>query len=744
MPDSKAPSVLPASPIPGSVYDIPPDGSLGLLALGAAGVQAWRAKRAEVAGQPAPVVPVPEKHRRKPHRFRRHPHVNRRKRLAKRVLLIGWDAADWKVISPMVDAGLMPNLAQFIAEGTIGNLATLDPPLSPLLWTSIATGMTADKHGVLGFTQPDLENGRIRPVLGSTRKVKALWNILNQEGFRSHVVGWWPSHPAEPIDGVYVSNFYHRATAKYGAAWPLMEGAIHPPELAETLAALRVHPAELTGAHLLPFVPQAAQIEAIEDEKERSRERKRLFSVAKIIAETASVHAAATWALENEPWDFMAVYYDAIDHFGHGFMKFHPPRRDHIPEKLYERYKGVVTAGYRYHDMLLGRLLQMVGPETTVILISDHGFHPDHLRPTGIPKEPSGPAIEHRKLGVIAMRGPGIRRDDRIYGASLLDIAPTVLTLFGLPVGQDMAGHVLANAFTSPPKPDTIPTWEDVPGASGQLPQTGAGDPWAEQAMMEQLIGLGYIEPPGEDAQKAIEKSVRESRYYLARIYTSTGRSHLALPLLEALYAQAPDQRRYALRLAQCYRDMGHLADCRRVVEAIIANEKERFPALDLLEGTLLLAEEKPEEALVCLKRAEKADPQRPDLHQRIGSAYLQLKQWALAEDAYHKALEIDPESAIAYHGIARAYMGQGRFEEAVDAALTSVGLVYFQPVTHYHLGEALIRLGMIERAVEAFSVAVAQFPDMRIAHRRLAEIYEEHLDEPILAERHRQLASPG
>jgi tetratricopeptide (TPR) repeat protein len=519
-----------------------------------------------------------------------------------------------------------------------------------------------------------------------------------------------------------------------------MDGAIHPPELGDVLAALRVHPAELTGAHILPFVPRAPDIEVLEGEKVRQRERRRLGRVAKIIAEAATVHAAATWAMEHEPWDFMAVYYDAIDHFSHGFMKFHPPRRDHIPESLYERYRGVVTAGYRYHDMLLGRLLRLAGPETTVILVSDHGFHPDHLRPTGIPKEPAGPAVEHRSLGVIAMRGSGIRCDDRIYGANLLDIAPTVLTLFGLPVGRDMDGRVLVNAFESPPEPEIIPSWETVEGRSGKLPEAGANDPWTEQVVMDQLVALGYVEPPGEDAQKGIERSVRESRFYLARVYATTGRPHEALPLLASLYEQAPDQRRYALRLAQCYRDLDRVADCRRVVEAIITREPTRFPALDLLEGTLLLAEGNPHEAIRCLKRAEASDPQRPDLHQRIGSAYLQLGKWRLAYEAYHQALIIDSESAIGYHGLARACLGMGRFEEAADAALTSVGLVYFQPVAHYHLGEALLQLGRVDRAVEAFRVALAQAPGMRVAHQRLAELYDDYLDEPMLAERHRQI----
>lgn len=95
----------------------------------------------------------------------------------RKVLLIGWDAADWKVIHPLMDAGKMPALKHLVETGSSGNLASLDPPMSPIMWTSIATGMTADKHGVLGFTQPRADGKGVQPVLASSRKVKALWNI---------------------------------------------------------------------------------------------------------------------------------------------------------------------------------------------------------------------------------------------------------------------------------------------------------------------------------------------------------------------------------------------------------------------------------------------------------------------------------------------------------------------------------------------------------------------------------------
>ena len=107
---------------------------------------------------------------------------------------------------------------------------------------------------------------------------------------------------------------------------------------------------------------------------------------------------------------------------------------------------------YQFHDQMLGALLEKAGVDTTVILMSDHGFHPDHLRPASIPDIPAGPAIEHRDFGILAMSGPGIKKDELLHGPSVLDIAPTILTLYGLPVGDDMDGKVLSQAFVEAPQ----------------------------------------------------------------------------------------------------------------------------------------------------------------------------------------------------------------------------------------------------------------------------------------------------
>src|SRR5271166_1075237 len=125
-------------------------------------------------------------------------------------LVVGWDAADWKILNSLIDKGDMTVFGQLCRDGVRGDISTLDPVLSPLLWNSIATGKRADVHGILGFTELDPETGRVRPVTSTSRRSKALWNILSQNGFRTNVAGWFAGHPAEPIRGVCISDAFAR------------------------------------------------------------------------------------------------------------------------------------------------------------------------------------------------------------------------------------------------------------------------------------------------------------------------------------------------------------------------------------------------------------------------------------------------------------------------------------------------------------------------------------------------------
>jgi len=690
-----------------------------------------------------------------------------------KVLLIGWDAADWKIINPLLDAGMMPALESLVNNGVIGNIATLDPPLSPMLWTSISTGKHADQHGILGFTEPSPEGKGIRPCMITSRKVKAIWNILTQSGYKTNVVGWWPSHPAEPINGISISNFFQKATNEYGKNWPIAPGSVHPKEKEELFKELRIHHGELSEAHILPFIPDAAKID---QEKE-----KKLNSVANITAECSSIHAAATYILENEEWDFTAVYYDAIDHYCHGFMNYHPPKLPNVSQEMFDRYKGVVEGGYIYHDMMLNRLLQSTDENTYVMLISDHGFHSDHLRPKSLPKEPAGPAWEHRDYGIFVISGPGIIKDERIYGATLLDITPTILTLFGLPIGKDMAGKPLIQLFGKQPTPDYIDSWEEIDGDCGMHPKEMQRDPIAEKAAMDQLIELGYIEEPDENIEKQIENSVDESQFYLARVLMNRNKFTEAILILQKLYKKDENVVRYAFRLAKCNNALGRIDEASEIVEKIINYEefirpkeeseqfeknvkeakvkaekegksldqnslqkikinlskKREYPQLFLLKGTLEFSKKNYDSSLEFLKRAEKSDPHLPKLHQQLGKVFLGMGRIQDAERAFEKALETDPESAHAMFGMSNVMLRKKDYEKAAEYALDTIGLLYYYPSAHLNLGIALARMSIYERAIEAFRVSLSMAPGLIKAHRYLSYIYEYKLKDKVKADEH-------
>ena len=660
------------------------------------------------------------------------------------MLLVGWDAADWRVIDPLLAQGEMPALARLLAQGVRGNIATLDPPFSPMLWTSIATGTTADVHGVLYFVEPNTEGTGVRPVLGTSRRGKAVWNILTQAGLRSNVVGWWPSHPAEPVGGVMVSNHFREVTAPFGEPWPVPPESVHPAAQAGALGWLRVHPAEITGAHVLPFVPAATADAPDADDPERDR---RLSAIARLVANAATVQATATHLMRHTDWDLTAVYFDGLDHVSHGFMRYHPPRLPHVNAAAFERYRGVVAAAYRFFDLMLHRLLALAGDDTAVVLVSDHGFHSDGLRPRAIPNAPAGPAVEHRPYGIVAMRAPGVQRGGRVFGAGLLDVAPTVLTLFGLPVGLDMRGRPLVQAFDEPFVPTAVPSWEDVEGEAGLHPPDRRADPWAEQQAMRQLVELGYVEAPSADDAARVERTERERDYALARVFLSTDRPLSALPLLEALVAAAPDEPRFAILHAYALRQLGRVADARTAAEALAPRLGASAPLLHVLRAELALLDGQPDEAMAILGALDPEAASGAEAAIQIGHVHLQLQHPADAEAAFRRALAADPDSARAFHGLARALLAQNRAEDAARAALDAVARLYFFPEAHYHLGVAMARLGWADRAVEAFQVCLAQAPAFYRAHGHLARLYRDYLREPHAARTHWQAyrkAHPG
>jgi predicted AlkP superfamily phosphohydrolase/phosphomutase/tetratricopeptide (TPR) repeat protein len=633
-----------------------------------------------------------------------------------RLLLIGWDAADWQVIHPMVDAGLMPNLERLINAGTIGNLASLSPMLSPILWTSIATGKRAYAHSVRGFVEPLPDRSGLRPVGTRTRTCKALWNILSQSGRPSVVCGWQASHPAEPLLGATVSNLF--AVPPSDAApggWLLAAGSVQPASWADTLAELRVHPQEVEGSMLQQLIPHAADL----DQKDPLTQGRLMF-LAQRLAEVITVQAAASELLEKEPWDFGAVYYECIDQVSHAFMPFHPPRLPGIDNNDFKIYKDVIAGIYRFHDLMLQRLVELAGPETYVMIVSDHGFQSGANRPRG----PVEPAQWHRPQGMFLLAGPGIVPDQMVEGATLLDVAPTVLTLLDLPVGEDMEGKVLVNSFVQPPTINRVPSWEEIEGEDGRSPaQEEEEDPAAAQAALQQLVQLGYIAPPGDDVLRSIAEAEAEADFNTAASLLEGGHPIEAKELLAGLTMRYPEEPRYwRLRAQACLaaHTPDEAAPCLEALERL----EPGLPSTLVLRGVLAWAKGDMETCAEAFTAAEKIAPNDPLTQTYLGRLYLRQRRWEEAERAFRRTLKIDPDSPEAHYGLSVALPRQDRVEDGIEHALYAVGLRHDFPEAHFQLGAVLSRRGWYDRAIQAFEITLRMRPGFVLAHRYLSKIH--------------------
>ncbi|MFM9957366.1 MAG: alkaline phosphatase family protein [Phycisphaerales bacterium] len=681
-------------------------------------------------------------------------------RLAEKLLIVGWDAADWKLMDPLMVRGRLPNVRRLLQRGVRADLRTLEPRLSPLLWNSVATGKRADKHGILNFVEPEPTGAGIRPSTSTTRKTKALWNMLSQRGLRTVVVGWYASHPAEPIrgGGVCVSNMYGEGCPR-GAKepWPLTPGCVHPEELAGLVGEARVHPSRVDPKELRALAPEFAKLPPSDV---------RVGLLQRLLAQAHTVHAIAKRAMKaggSGGWDCAMVFNEAIDVFGHHFMGFHPPKMAGVSERDFNVFKGVMDGVYELQDRMLGELIALAGPEACVILLSDHGFHSDHLRPATPPaaddKHAALDATWHREHGVLIIAGPengGIvarstpQAPREVLGATLLDITPTALTLLGLPTGLDMDGRVLVEAFEHSPVLERIESWDAVegaePGASGMHPADMRVDTLESAQSIKQLIELGYLADMSGDEQAMLDNVDRETRFNLAVVKQARGDFLAAIELLGPLSESKPEEARYAITLAQNLYNAGQFERARVVVEGFLSRCPGHADAAMVLAGALI-AEGKPGEAAQRLEReAAASDKPNPDRDCLLGTAYLEMKDAQNALRVFGRAAATDPHHARARLGLAQAEMLRKNFEPAAEHAFEAVQLQHFLPEAHYTLGACLAHHGVatgekeFAHALQFLNIAISMQPGYLDAHRYLAAVHARRGDEAS-ASKHRGIA---
>lgn len=431
-----------------------------------------------------------------------------------KVLLLGIDALDWKVVQELISRGELPVLKSLIENGVAGPIATLRPLYSPALWTSIATGKRPFKHGVLGFTEPaPPPQGRI-PVTSRARRTKAIWNILSQCELPSLVVNWWATFPAEPIRGVQVSDVFRMARKNWNEPWPIPAGAVQPAAWLAALAEERVHPQRLDESLVREILPRLDELEP---------GTPHLALLAKYLAEDATALRILSRLMKSEPWQFATVYLTGPDNFGHAFSHYRTPRVAGTSEHEAELCEGVLDRSYSLYDRWIGKIIAQAGEGTDLVIVSDHGFVTDHRRVVYPGNEECAPCAMHRPEAMLILHGSGFAGVKKVEGSSILDVTPTLLSVFNLPAGADMDGRSLLGG-------KSVESWDTLEGNAGLNPATVELDESASAAFMKRLESMGYVAVDTEiDPVKIEEVQTAFSRGFA---YLDAGDTEGAVALL--------------------------------------------------------------------------------------------------------------------------------------------------------------------------------------------------------------------
>jgi hypothetical protein len=439
------------------------------------------------------------------------------------LFVIGVDGADWRHIEPLIARGQLPHLAALRARGAWGPLATVQPTLSPIVWTTIATGRPPQRHGILGFTTPRLrgveeslpglhplrgvgfdrlwswlerrEIIRQAPVTSRDRLVPAFWNLAERARSPVVLVHWWATWPAEPVFGFVISERAYAHGQQRGRAAEGDHGLTFPPELYRQIAGDVLRYSQVTPEDARAFmdVPQEQLVEALRHGRGHPADAVREFPYFFSLFESGRRHALDLVARARRTLGAtpdLLVLFRLVDQTCHTALHHSELVREH-PESTPEqqrRFGQAVSEAYRRVDRAVGELVAACGAACNVVVLSDHGFELEDF--------PGGLRRYHHQTapdGILLAAGPAFRAG-RADGVSVNDMLPLFAYLKGLPLARDLSGRLpeelLAPALLSASPPRAVDTY----GTRLRPSDLASGAEAVDQEMLERLRALGYVQ----------------------------------------------------------------------------------------------------------------------------------------------------------------------------------------------------------------------------------------------------------
>ena len=408
------------------------------------------------------------------------------------VIFVGLDGADWQLLDDYIASGAMPNLARLTREGTSGVLETIRPPLSPLIWTSMMTGVSPLDHGILDFVQFDPKTGAKEPITSSLRRAPAIWNMASSSGKKVAALGLWATYPAEAVNGTIVSDrlftfLFKEAAPPAGVVYPAdrdrwAREALERAGQSIDEAALRQYLPWLTHADYRKFAesddPYAQPVSALR----------------RILIDTQVYDTLGRDVIQRDHPDLAIVYVEGTDTIGHVFSPFAPPRQPQVSQADYDHYHDVPARYFKQIDERLGEYIRLAEQSHAVLMLaSDHGFLWKEGRPTTLSSNATTTAAKwHRNEGMYVVWGAGIGASAGHTGrGSVQQVCATLLALLRLPPGRDVEG---------PPLPGvTAPAGARVDYYAQYHPAAAPASSGAavDRDTLAKLKSLGYVSDGG-------------------------------------------------------------------------------------------------------------------------------------------------------------------------------------------------------------------------------------------------------
>jgi len=686
--------------------------------------------------------------------FAREAVYGRRVETGLKVILVGWDGADWDVIDPLIRAGELPNIARLRREGVWARLRSSVPTLSPLLWTTVATGKSPDRHGINDFLVLDPQSGRRVPINSTFRRARAFWNILTEAGIPVDVIAWWATWPAEPVRGHLISDRVAYSTFNM-ASDQARSGAVFPPAYAATVERLKVPESAIDWRRVRRFLDvdeaEFAAARRAGPDAPPTETQQSIDVFVRVLAATETYRQVALDLLrQGDPRaQLFAVYFQGIDEVNHRFAHCAPPRAALCSDGDYRRFHRVVDEFYRFSDEILGELIA-AAPGATVVVLSDHGFASGDGRPDDVKPFIEGkPGLWHDLLGIFAAAGPAIGHGE-VPTVTLYDIAPTLLYLVGLPAADDMPGKVLERAlapdFLTAHPVQRVPSFEGLGSSeAGQAETRRAAEAMAsgaEDEIVDQLRSLGYIGgsdtqstsgssgattlsggveaapgAPAGDAPQDNPGGVPTLLYHtnLAAVHLAKGRIDLAEAEFNKALAIDPRAPEALTGMAVVHEMKGEPEKALEILRGLVAADPVYAPARLQKMAGLYVRMGRPADGVAYFAGLRGPAEASFEEGRLVALAIVQSASGgaAEAERSLEGALKASPASIAAFQELFTLLDAQGRAVEMESRLRAAIRLAPHAGMLHNWLGLVLKRKGDLHGAEIEFRLGLEAAPDL-------------------------------